>query len=246
MVGLLIDTIVYNFFKENEDFYNSDYGNYLDIIKELFKYLKDLNEEQNYWYALGSNQQVYNTDNGKFVKKAKKAYESIKDITTDSDGVNDKLKSLFGNDFPDSSIQQKARNYVFEYDNTEEFIEDKFPIDIRYPLEIDCNVTQDGWRSQLLSFILRNRLTLRKNKKLDFYISSKIEVPFPYYIYWKVRNIGTIAERKNIIRGQINRTDDDHQKESTSFEGPHFVECYIVKNNVCVAKARIDVPISNF
>lgn len=63
--------------------------------------------------------------------------------------------------------------------------------------------------------------------------------------YWKVRNIGEVAERKNMIRGQINRTDDKHQKESTSFEGPHFVECYIVKNNVCVAKARIDVLISN-
>lgn len=29
--------------------------------------------------------------------------------------------------------------------DTEEFIEDKYPVDIRYSLNLDCTVTQDGF-----------------------------------------------------------------------------------------------------
>ncbi|MGN6809026.1 MAG: nucleotide-binding domain-containing protein [Trinickia sp.] len=31
--------------------------------------------------------------------------------------------------------------------------------------------------------------------------------------------------------------------ETANFHGPHFVECYVIKNGVCVARDRIDVPI---
>ena len=31
--------------------------------------------------------------------------------------------------------------------------------------------------------------------------------------------------------------------EPISFDGPHFVECYIIKDGVCVARDRVDVPI---
>ena len=32
--------------------------------------------------------------------------------------------------------------------------------------------------------------------------------------------------------------------ENTRYRGRHFVECYLVKDNICVARDRIDVPIS--
>ena len=69
--------------------------------------------------------------------------------------------------------------------------------------------------------------------------------PEPYLIYWKVRNIGLEAERRDCIRGQIRMTNNTHQKEKTDFFGPHFVECYLVKNGVCVARNKIHVPIGN-
>ena len=35
------------------------------------------------------------------------------------------------------------------------------------------------------------------------------------------------------------------RKENSKFHGPHYVDCYIIiKNGVCVARERIDVPIS--
>lgn len=130
------------------------------------------------------------------------------------------------------------------YDDTEEFIENIMPVNLIYTVELECKVTQDGWQAQLLRALLRNNQPLRKNKKLDFYISFT-DAPKPYKIYWKVKNEGQAALDKNMIRGQIIKTDDTHKKEESSFKGSHFVECYIVKNNVCVGRGRIEVPISD-
>ena len=66
-----------------------------------------------------------------------------------------------------------------------------------------------------------------------------------YEVYWKVRNRGEEAIRRDCIRGKIVRDKGAHKKiESTNFKGEHFVECYIVYKNVCITKDRISVPIS--
>ena len=118
------------------------------------------------------------------------------------------------------------------------------PVNLKYSVELECIVTQDGWQTQLLRTLLRNKQPLRKNKKLDFYIVYT-NAPKPYDIYWKVRNKGPVAIERNMIRGQIIRTNKDHQKEESNFSGSHYVECYLVKNNVCVGIGRIEVPISS-
>ncbi|MGE5626725.1 MAG: nucleotide-binding domain-containing protein [Solirubrobacterales bacterium] len=245
--GLLIDTVTYDFLNSNEDYKTIDFGDYLNMTKDLYNYLKELKEDQSYWYALGSNQQVYNTGNGKFIRKAKKTYNKIIDLEEDSEDLNTKLREVFGNQFPkaetvtETASLNKAYN-AYGYNNTEQFIEDMFPIDIRYDITLDCKVTQDGWRDRLLSYILKNHEWLRPDKNLDFYISYT-DARNPYEIYWKVKNEGEIAKAKNQIRGQIIRTNKSTQHEVTSFRGEHYVECYIVKNGICVARDRIDVPI---
>ena len=75
--GLLIDTLTNNFFTENEEYKNVNYENYLELIKNIFKFLKNEDATKSYWLAIGSNQQIYNDDNGKFVKKAEKAYNKL-------------------------------------------------------------------------------------------------------------------------------------------------------------------------
>lgn len=62
-------------------------------------------------------------------------------------------------------------------------------------------------------------------------------------IWWKVRNVGEIAERKNEIRGQIEKKWWNYKTEDTMFGGPHFVECYVIKNGECVAMQWIQVHI---
>lgn len=242
--GLLIDTLVYKFLNENDVYKTIDYDEYFDMIKCLFAYLKDLNKEQSYWYALGSNQKVYNCDNGKFITNAQNAYDKISSYDGTEDDVNNKLREIFGNDFPESALVAKNQYELSVY-RTEQFIEKMFPVDIRYNLDIDCEVTQKGFRPCYLRYMLSNGMQLMKNKSLKFEIKN-CDIPGGIKtcdIYWKVRNVGEEAIRLNQIRGQVIKTNSKIHKERTSFRGAHYVECYLVKNGVCIARDRIEVPI---
>ena len=251
--GLLIDTITYEFLNEKTDYRNIGFDSYLDMTKALFEYIKDLNKDQSYWYAIGSNQQVYNCDNGKFITKAEKAYKKIKDLTANSSDVNKKLRQVFGTQFP-KKVTAENRAYTSSYNqkyynDTEEFIEDYFTVDIKYNISIDCKITQDGFRPMLLKKLLRDKMFLAIKKHLEFYIDSmdsEIKKEAPYDIYWKVKNEGQEAIKRDCIRGQIKRTNTKSINESSDFIGEHYVECYIVKDGICIAKDHIDVPISNY
>lgn len=250
MGGLLIDTLVYDFFNENDCFVGESEKNYLEILQALFEYLKNQDKDRSYWYAMGSKQCVYNSEKGKFIGKAKKAYNKIKNLTIESDNANKILRQVLGNSFPKAQGKtERSAQYVLVkkyFDRgsaSEEFIEEKFSVDIRYDVDIDCNVTQAGWRPFLLrTFLGEGSAHLRKNKKLDFFIENT-DCPKPYDVYWKVRNVGAEAIRRDMVRGNIVKESGTHHIENTEFEGEHFVECFLVKNNVCVARDRIEVPI---
>jgi len=67
----------------------------------------------------------------------------------------------------------------------------------------------------------------------------------PYSVYWKVRNVGPEAERRDMTRGKIlDDRGNSERIENTNFYGPHYVECYIIEDGVCAARDRIGVPIS--
>lgn len=232
--GLLIDTFAYNFLSKNEEIekYQKDY---FLLVLDFFNYLKDIDDDQEYFLAPGSNQRVYKK--GKICKKARKTFNKL--LTMQSSGSYD-LSSIFGKCFPTSSLMLAFESVIRkDYSNTEEFIEDKYGIDIGYNVEIECLVTQDGFRPTLL----KNIGILRNKKSLEFFI-EECDVPKPYEIYWKVRNIGNEAIKRDCIRGQIQKSQNvDRKKEPAVFSGPHYVECYIIKNGKCVARDRIDVPI---
>ena len=247
--GLLIDTLVYNFFQENNNFADSGIDDYLEILISLYKFLKHEDPDKKYWLAVGSNQQIYNSHDGEFVKRADKAYEDLSNIKdSESETMNNALRNLLGAEFPKvKGVTTKSARYSTLNENydkvssSEQFIEQLVSVDIRYYLHIDCKVTQDGWRP----FFLRGWTgLLRHNKRLNFHI-SETDCPPPYEIWWKVRNVGQEAISRHMIRGNILKSDSKCQLEHTDFAGKHYVECYLIKNGVCVAKDRIDVPIGN-
>lgn len=242
MGGLLIDTLAHNFLKSTDEYDNKSFLYYDWLSRDFFKYLTD-QPDRDHYQALGSGQDV--KVKKKFQKKAKKAYElSLKAIDAGTeDSAHDKWKKIYGRPFP-AKPEKITEASAQTWRNTEEFIEDRFPVDIRYTLEIDCDVSQDGFRPQALSEMLRLKLPLLTKKKLSFKVTF-IDVPGDYDIYWKVLNRGDEAKRHNCIRGQIDRDNGHKQKhERTDFKGDHIVECYAVKNGVVVAKDRVDVPIS--
>lgn len=245
MSGLLIDTLAYNFLKSTKDYDNKSFAYYDEMCRDFFKYLDDQPNDQKEYGALGSKQRVKVKKS--FKRKATRAYdlaiEAI-DATTDKKKHN-KWRDIFGKDFPKYANEENEAKAINEsYRNAEEFIESNYPVDIRFDLKIDCDVKQSGFREGSLRDFLFRKIKLMPNKSLRFYI-ERIDVPPPYKVKWKVTNRGEQAIKRNCLRGQI--IDDqgsEERREGTNFKGSHFVECYIIKNNLVVARDIIDVPIS--
>ena len=192
---------------------------------------------------------MYST--GNFHRKVKKATQKCQDaLDQDDDTKKVKIwKEIFGMQFPASNTATAKMSLESSYSNanlrknTEEFIGIKFPLDITYDLEIECSVDYAGKNERRYRAFEKTFPWLQLNRNLEFKIAGT-NVPEPYDIYWKVRNVGGYAERNNQIRGQILQG-GNRQKEHTSFGGSHYVECYIIKNGYCVARDLIDVPIGD-
>ncbi|MFT8787386.1 MAG: nucleotidyltransferase [Bifidobacterium psychraerophilum] len=236
--GLLIDTLVYRFLSSTSEY--DDKGTlWFDLmVRDFFDFLMG-EPDKNYYLALGSNQQV--TVKKPFQAKAKKAYNRCLEAIADEGkaSANKKWRQIFGTAVP-LAASKSARAFT----NTEQFIEDQYPVDISRSVTIDCKVTQAGWRPTFLRDMLQKKDSLLPNKDLDFNI-TECDVPEPYVVKWKVLNRGNEAERRDHIRGEIilpNRRAARHER--TSFSGEHYVECYIIKDEVVVARDSIDVPIN--
>lgn len=243
MGGLLIDTLAFNFLKSTT--YYDDKGLiYFDwLSRDFFKYLSEL-PNQDHYKAPGSNQNV--KVKKKFKKVAKEAYDlCLEAINAEGkSSVNDKWKKVYGRNFPSNNLIKESMDSVASaWVDTEEFIEDEYPIDIQYSMSLDCDVSQNGFRQDSLINMLANKIPLLANKKLLFSIVD-CDVPGNFTLKWKVLNRGAAAQKKNQIRGQI--IDDQghmNRNESTSFKGEHLVECYAIKDGYVVAGASVDVPI---
>lgn len=247
MGGLLIDTLAYNFLSETEDFDDCSFYYYDELSRDFFKFLSEL-PEQDYYAAVGSGQRVKGKK--KFQRKAKKAYRlCLEAIDAESQkNVNEKWRKVYGRPFPaakEAVVEMAMAKNASTWRDTEEFIEDKYPVDIRYTLKLDCEVKQAGYRTQFLREMLAKKWPLLARKSLEFWV-EEITVPPPFLLKWKVLNRGEVARRRDCIRGEIVSDGGRMRKiEKTNFKGEHLVECYAVKDGVVVAKDRIHVPIQS-
>ncbi|NOK39313.1 nucleotidyltransferase [Corallococcus exercitus] len=246
--GLLIDTLAHNFLISTNEYDETSFLYCDEISRDFFAYLAEL-PDQDYFAALGSGQRV--KVKKKFQKKAKKAHELCqKAINAEATSTqNTKWRKVYGRKFPADAAAEVKKSALIEdarhATNAEEFFEDRFPYDVRYNIQLECKVSQSGFREFLLSEWLNNRLRLKRRKSLRFFVEWH-DIPEPFDLYWKVLNRGPEAIRRNMIRGQILK-DAGHQErtETTDFYGDHIVECVAVKSGVVVATDRILVPIDN-
>jgi hypothetical protein len=80
---------------------------------------------------------------------------------------------------------------------------------------------------------------LSKHYSLRF--KAKTNILWPYKVYWQVVNTDEEARAANCLRGGfydgIIEKGGRVRKESTLYRGIHWIECFIVKNGVCVARS---------
>lgn len=174
------------------------------------------------------------------------------------DNVTEEWRKIFGDDFPVAEIEKGivatfhqivSRLQSLFPATTEEHLDRKYGITTvlnpAYSVTVDVNINQNGWRKNhwLLSEFQKRDYRIQKRASLLFKIISH-NVPEPYSVKWKVRNFGNEARDLGALRGEI--TDDDGsetKKESTLYLGEHYVECYVIRGNQCVAMAQVFIPI---
>jgi hypothetical protein len=199
---------------------------YSSLVHSFFLHIKDIVSEENKSFVETA------------ITRAQKAVDYEEEEKYES--ATEEWKKIFGNQFPSrSNVYNSLRKFTAI---KEEFIEDKFRVEIdpQYKIAIDCEVEQNGFQKTLLSLLP----FLKKDKKLEFFFKH-CNIPAPFDVHWKVRNFGKEAETANQIRGEISSDQGRcRKKETTRYHGEHLVECYIIKNGVCVAKSKIIVPIN--
>jgi hypothetical protein len=91
-------------------------------------------------------------------------------------------------------------------------------------------------------------------KKLKFSVDISSPISLPNNVLWKVKNNGVNAIKGNSLRGHIYFGNDEglvdninskERYEPIAFAGNHYVECYIIKNNRCIAKKKYSVKIED-
>ena len=154
----------------------------------------------------------------------------------------------YWNELNSSTIKESySVSKAYDFDDTEEFIEDMYPIYEQYDVKIDCKVSGNGFSAMPISdYLDKFAPNLKKFIPHNFSIKCKIgytNCPSYDKILWKVLNVGTEAERRNDIRGQIQDNRGNEITENSKFIGEHYIECYLIKNGVCVGIGHVDVPI---
>lgn len=126
----------------------------------------------------------------------------------------------------------------------EQFIEEMFPVQLTETVTITCDVSPPHDLNRVQRRALRSGAGHVPKRRDLYFAVDGTTVNGPFVVYWKVRNSGFEAEKNRSLRGEITRdAGQRRKKESTLYAGQHYVECYVVKDGICVARSREPVVI---
>lgn len=210
---------------------NYKQNNHLDVFDSIFKCLTELKNK------IATPIIRDRGDNSKFIdsyiselteNERNLIYEAVDAILISFENVDD---------IKDVNQIVKSRFYK-RVSKTETFLFDqKIPvlIDDTMHLKIDGYVKDlNGFRDYKANLKISGGVVDTKNK-IDFKIVSN--TTNHDILKWKVKNDNLAKD----LRGEITDHHTYCRPESTAYIGKHFVECYSIKDNVCVAKDNVEV-----
>lgn len=119
---------------------------------------------------------------------------------------------------------------------TEEYLFDSliptFTIDTLQLIIDGFVLPKDGFRGYFLS---NKSYDVGFNRKIKFEIRRN-NTNADFY-KWKVKNDNDSPEP----RGEINKNFPRNNPESTKYKGTHYVECFAIKDDICIKKAKINI-----
>mgnify|MGYP001078843584 CR=1 FL=1 len=210
----------------------------IEIFDAIFGFFVELPEIIN-----TSNQIADRANNDRFID------DYLEQLTTEQkekikfarDGFLIKLENFRDSD----SIKELLEIVFYHRKPLEEFLFDskiKTFIDDSLKFKIDGFVKpltgfSSGWLNQTPQ--LQKGLTRGqgKTRKIEFSIRNNNTSADEYR--WKVRN----SDHCDKPRGEITLNQTKNNPESTEYVGNHYVECYAIKNGMCVARSKVPVKI---
>jgi len=107
----------------------------------------------------------------------------------------------------------------------------------RHNVTVTGQFQRNGWRARALA---NDGAPIPRNGNLIF--TARTDIQKPYKVYWQIVNTGNEASQAGALRGeiidsQIYRGDLVWDRESTRYRGMHWIECFIVRENVCLARS---------
>ena len=224
-----LEQIITKYFRENQD---------LEIFDVIFKFFIELPEIVN-----NPNQISDRANDDKFIDDYLEKFtnEQKEKIKSARDGFLVKLENLKEPD----SVRELLKIYFYGRKSSEEFL---FGSKIKTFIDSDLRFKIDGFVKPLAGFSsgwltqtqqLKNGLTRGKGKarKIEFSIQNNTTSADEYR--WKVKNDDGCEQP----RGEITPNQTKNNPESTEYVGEHYVECYAISDNVCIAKSRVYVKI---
>ena len=231
----------------NDGYYGDIPTALVHIVEDLDKYLQMNSYLPPLWDPAGTGQdfsQRWNQEGySNFRKQINHYAKKIRDAYDESDKANSVAawQAIFGTGFEAPPSAALAAASASADTAGEEFIDTDrhIPIRISETVRLTGRVRKAG---VLKAYDLPRRGDrVGKGREIDFSV-SECTVPQPYSVYWKVKNHGSEARECGQLRGQV-VAGESFRHESTSYVGSHYVEVYIVKDGVCVAKDRQPVII---
>jgi len=216
-----IEQVITKYFKENSN---------LEIFDSIFNFFVEVPE-------IISSSQIENRASGE-----ENIDEYINKLTDEQKQKIIEARDCFLKKLEEFSESNSVENLInacfYKRADTEQFLFDsKIPVltDEQYSFKIDGFIQKkDGFRHGWISKILWN-IEFKRSIKFEI-ISNKPNVDL---FKWKVKNDDNSREP----RGEITDNQTKNNSENTEFRGSHYVECYAILNNVCVAKARQNVKL---
>ena len=151
------------------------------------------------------------------------------------DKATQEWKKIFGDDFPSSEKKdehdvQETKPTLSDYSHCEPF---RWPFVGINKVSIDAYIYTEN-KAKRLGGVNSDGRNLSAGFSLKFIAKTNAEGDFDYY--WQVVNTGYVARIANDLRGNIFEG-SKIQWEHTKYLGKHWIECFIIQDDTCVARS---------
>lgn len=183
-----------------------------------------------------------------WIKKAQNDFAQIKDM--DITSAYRFLKNLLGT----RAVNEAVKNLGYENLIAENYKPVNYSVGLlsvphrerpHWPITLTYNCDVYGRFNDITDSYKAKSITSQTivPKNCSIYFTATTNVPKPYDVYWQVVNTGDEAKnafmglRGGIFHAQTLGKGGLVQKEHSGYTGLHWIECFIVKNGVCVARS---------